>query len=197
MQEAPARSVAVREISRGEPFIFQAEQGILSGRPKGAALLDGLMVHMEQCADHTVIALDFAQVKFVDVSCADEMLNKLLLRLRSGELKNRFVFIVSANASVRETLEAVLQLRDLAVLSEDVDGRVQLLGALKRPMREALDVLLERKSATSAEVSETIDKNVNIVCNRLNALQRHGLVCRLRDGSVAGGGRQYVYVSIL
>ena len=197
MGEAPVHPVKRREVSRGAPYIFQAEQGILSGRPKGADLLEALMAHLQQYEDRTVVPLDFEQVQFVDVSCADEMLNKLLLRLRSGELKDRFVFIVSANASVRETLEAVLQLRDLAVLAEDEGGQVHLLGALKRPIREALDVLLERKSATSAEVSEQIDKNVNIVCNRLNALQRLGLVCRLRDGSVVGGGRQYFYVSIL
>ena len=197
MGEALVHPVKEREIRRGAPYIFQAEQGILSGRPKGGALLEALMAHLQQCEDRTVVPLDFKQVQFVDVSCADEMLNKLLLRLRSGELKNRFVFIVSANASVRETVEAVLQLRDLAVLAEDGEGGVELLGALKTPMREALDVLLERKCATSAEVSEQIDKNVNIVCNRLNALQRLGLVCRLRDGSVVGGGRQYFYVSIL
>ena len=81
------------------------------------------MAHLQQCEDRTVVPLDFEQVQFVDVSCADEMLNKLLLRLRSGELKDRFVFIVSANASVRETLEAVLQLRDLAVLAEDEGDR--------------------------------------------------------------------------
>jgi predicted transcriptional regulator len=97
---------------------------------------------------------------------------------------------------VRETIEAVLQLRELAVLYRSGD-QIELLGMLKRPMREALDVLLERKCATSAEVSDVLNKNVNIVCNRLNALQRMGLVCRLRDGSVAGGGRQYYYVSIL
>ena len=132
----------------------------------------------------------------MDVSCADEMLNKLLLRLRSGELGSRFVYISQANTSVRETIEAVLQLRELAVLYR-AEEQVELLGALKRPMREALDVLLACKYATSAELSEALDKNVNIVCNRLNALQRLGLVCRLRDGSVAGGGRQYHYVSIL
>ena len=87
-------------------------------------------------------------------------------------------------------------LAELAVLHR-AEEQVELLGALKRPMREALDVLLARKCATSAELSEALDKNVNIVCNRLNALQRLGLVCRLRDGSVAGGGRQYYYVSIL
>jgi len=196
MQEAVAAPVQKRGIERGNPFVFVAEQGILSGRPKGAELLDVLMGHLLGCSDLCAFALDFSQISFVDVSCADEMLNKLLLRLRSGELGNRFVYIKGANASVRETIEAVLQLRDLSVLLEDEAG-IQLLGALKRPMREALDVLIEKKCATSAEISEILDKNVNIVCNRLNALQRMGLVCRLRDGSVAGGGRQYYYVSIL
>ena len=146
--------------------------------------------------DNTATPLDFTQVSFIDVSCADEMLNKLLLRLRSGEMGSRYVYIKVANTSVRETIEAVLQLRELAVLYRSGD-QIELLGMLKRPMREALDVLLERKCATSAEVSDVLNKNVNIVCNRLNALQRMGLVCRLRDGSVAGGGRQYYYVSIL
>ena len=191
MQEATVASK--RAIDRGAPFVFKAEQSILSGRPKGAALLEALMAHLLGGAEYAATALDFTHVQFVDVSCADEMLNKLLLRLRSGELKNRFVFVIGANAS----LEAVLQLRDLAVLLEGEGGDIELLGALKRPMREALDVLIERKYATSAEVSDELDKNVNIVCNRLNALQRLGLVCRLRDGSVVGGGRQYYYVSIL
>ena len=146
MQEAPEHPVKACQIHRGVPFVFQAEQGILSGRPKGAALLEALMAHLQLSQYNTAIALDFEQVQFVDVSCADEMLKKLLLRLRSGELKNRFVFIVSANASVRETVEAVLQLRDLAVLAEDGEGGVELLGALKTPMREALDVLLSENA---------------------------------------------------
>ena len=187
---------ARQAIGTAPPYCFAAEQGILSGRPKGAELLADLMAHLLCGSDNSATPLNFSQVSFMDVSCADEMLNKLLLRLRSGELGSRFVYISQANTSVRETIEAVLQLRELAVLCRAAE-QVELLGALKRPMREALDVLLARKCATSAELSEALDKNVNIVCNRLNALQRLGLVCRLRDGSVAGGGRQYYYVSIL
>ena len=44
MQEAPEHPVKACQIHRGVPFVFQAEQGILSGRPKGAALLEALMV---------------------------------------------------------------------------------------------------------------------------------------------------------
>ena len=187
---------ARQAIGTAPTYCFAAEQGILSGRPKGAELLADLMAHLLCGSDNSATPLNFSQVSFMDVSCADEMLNKLLLRLRSGELGSRFVYIAQANTSVRETIEAVLQLRELAVLHR-AEEQVEVLGALKRPMREALDVLLARKCATSAELSEALDKNVNIVCNRLNALQRLGLVCRLRDGSVAGGGRQYYYVSIL
>lgn len=183
-------------MSEAPAYRFKVQQGILSGRPKGAELLDDLMGYLLRGPDNATTPLDFNQVSFIDVSCADEMLNKLLLRLRSGEMGSRYVYIKVANASVRETIEAVLQLRELAVLYRSGD-QIELLGMLKRPMREALDVLLERKCATSAEVSDVLNKNVNIVCNRLNALQRMGLVCRLRDGSVAGGGRQYYYVSIL
>ena len=185
-----------RAIRSGSAYFFGGEQGILSGRSKGAEWLEDLMSHLLRGPDNAATPLDFSQVAFMDVSCTDEVLNKLLLRLRSGELGSRYVYVVEANTSVRETIEAVLQLRDLAVLYRGGD-RIELIGVLKRPMREALDVLLERKYATSAEVSEALDKNVNIVCNRLNALQRMGLICRLRDGSVVGGGRQYYYASIL
>ena len=196
MESVVAERGEQQAIGTAPAYRFTVEQGILSGRPKGAELLDYLMGHLLRGPDNAATALDFTQVSFIDVSCADEMLNKLLLRLRSGEMGSRYVYVVEANTSVRETIEAVLQLRELSVLYRDGD-RIELLGMLKRPMREALDVLLERKCATSAEVSDALAKNVNIVCNRLNALQRMGLVCRLRDGSVAGGGRQYYYVSIL
>ena len=183
-------------MSEAPAYRFGVQQGILSGRPRGAELLEDLMGYLLRGPDNAATPLDFTQVSFIDVSCADEMLIKLLLRLRSGEMGSRYVYIKVANTSVRETIEAVLQLRELAVFYR-IGDQIELLGMLKRPMRETLDVLLERKCATSAEVSDVLNKNVNIVCNRLNALQRMGLVCRLRDGSVAGGGRQYYYVSIL
>jgi predicted transcriptional regulator len=106
------------------------------------------------------------------------------------------VFIQNANPSIRETIEAVLRLRGLTALLKE-DQRVVVVGDLKRPMRETLDVLIQKKQVTSSDVASALDKNVNIVCNRLNALQRLGLVCRVRDGSVPGGGRQYYYESIV
>ncbi len=196
MQELATRRAEGQAVIEAPPFVLPPGQAILSGRSKGAELLAALTEAILRVPDYSVTPLDFSHVSFMDVSCADEMLHKLLLRLRSGELGNRYVYIQGTNTSLRETIEAVLQLRELSALLKEGDD-VVLLGVLKRPMREALDVLLKYKCATSAELSGALSKNVNIVCNRLNALQRMGLVCRMRDGSVTGGGRQYYYVSLL
>ena len=184
-------------LNETPPFVFEAPSGILSGRERGEELLDRLMDHMRSCEPDGVTPLDFSDISFMDISCADEFLSKLLMRIGSGELGNRYAYIQVANLSVRETLEAVLQLRGLAALIRNEAGEVEILGSLKTPIREALDVVLEKKQGTSSEFAEALRKNINIACNRLNALQKMGLICRVRDGSVPGGGRQFFYESIV
>ena len=177
-------------------FVLPASGGILSGRRRGGELLDLVSDHLRSTGPDGVTPLDFSQVDFIDISCADECFTKLLLRIGCGEIGGRYVYVRAANESVTETLEAVLKLRGLAALCKTGDG-VRLLGELKTPIREALDVMVEKKQGTSSEIAEALGKNINIACNRLNALQRMGLVCRVKDTSVEGGGRQFVYESIL
>lgn len=183
-------------LVQSSPYVLASETGILSGRELGEKLLDRLTAHLRDSEPDSATPLDFSKIQFVDISAADEFLCKLLMRIASGELGTRYIYIQGANESVRETFEAVLKLRDLAALCKDGDERL-ILGVLKTPMREALDVMLAARQGTSAELAQRLDKNINIACNRLNALQKMGLVCRTRDGSVQGGGRQYFYESII
>ena len=183
-------------LVQSPPYRYQSDSGILSGRPLGERLLDQLTAHLRTTLPDSATPLDFSAIQFVDISAADEFLCKLLMRIASGELGTRYVFVQGANESIRETLEAVLKLRDLAALCVEGDERL-ILGVLKTPMREALEVMLEARNGTSAELAQRLDKNINIACNRLNALQKMGLVCRTRDGSVKGGGRQYYYEAII
>ena len=137
-------------LKRTPPFAFSAPNGILSGRERGGEVLDRLMVSLRDSDPDGVTPLDFSEVDFIDISCADEFLTKLLMRIGSGELGTRYVFIQGANLSVRETLEAVCRLRNLAVLCKEGE-RVDLLGTLKTPIREALDVMLRLRKGTSSE----------------------------------------------
>ncbi|MBT98254.1 MAG: hypothetical protein CL902_06470 [Dehalococcoidia bacterium] len=183
-------------LVQSSAYQLQSESGILSGRALGERLLDQMTAHLRQTPPDSATPLDFSIIQFVDISAADEFLCKLLMRIASGELGTRYVFIQGANESIRETLEAVLKLRDLAALCLEDEKRL-ILGVLKTPMREALEVMLKARHGTSAELAQRLGKNINIACNRLNALQKMGLVCRTRDGSVQGGGRQYYYEAIV
>jgi DNA-binding transcriptional ArsR family regulator len=183
-------------LVQSNPYCLKSDSGILSGRDLGERLLDQLTLHLRDAEPDSTTPLDFSAIQFVDISAADEFLCKLLMRIASGELGTRYVFVSGANESIRETFEAVLKLRDLAALCKEGDERI-ILGVLKTPMREALEVILAARQGTSAELAQRLDKNINIACNRLNALQKMGLVCRTRDGSVQGGGRQYYYEAIV
>ena len=183
-------------LNQSPPSALAAPSGLLSGRDAGETVLQQAMDHLLDAPFDSVVPLDFGAVAFVDISCADEFLARLLMRIGSGELGTRYIILRNVNPSVRETIQAVLKLRGLAALIVQ-EGKVTVAGELKRPIREALDVLIEKKQVTSSEVAQALNKNVNIICNRLNVLQRMGLVCRVRDGSVSGGGRQYYYESIV
>ncbi|MBM3279939.1 MAG: hypothetical protein FJY95_17970 [Candidatus Handelsmanbacteria bacterium] len=194
MSEIAAELPGPRTLISGPVFGLAPGAAILSGRPRGAELLSAALAHLETAPLPSATPLDLEGISFIDVSCADEFFNKLLRRLRSGELGKRYVFLQGGNPSVTETIETVLCLRELSVLARQGE-EARVLGELTRPAREALEVLLRKKALTSAELAAELGKNTNIVCNRLNALQRLGLACRLQDGRA--GGRRYSYVSIL
>ncbi len=189
-------------LSHAQPYVVTSDNTILSGRKKGQEILDDLMAHIARAEANTVVPLNFSGIEFLDISCADEFLTKLILRIRSGELGSKFIFIVGANPSVKETIEAVLKIRDLAVLLipdrfNRGGEKIEIMGELKPPNREALEILLKKKKLTSTQLSKALKKNVNIACNRLNALQKMGLTYRVKDPNVQGGGRQYYYESIV
>ena len=124
-------------LRQADPFVFQADSGILSGRGRGEELLKELTEYLRRTEPDAVTPLDFSEIQFMDISSADECVTKLLMRIGSGELGTRYVYLTGANESIRETVEAVMKLRGLATLHKSDDG-VQILGTLKTPIREAL-----------------------------------------------------------
>ena len=156
------------------PFVFETPTGILSGRDRGEVLLNQLMAFMQTADNDAVTPLDFANVSFIDISCADELLCKLLMRIGSGELGNRFTFIQNANDSVRETFEAVLKLRDLAALFKDDEGDIHVLGVLKTPIREALDVVLTQKKRYVFRVCPYVEKKYQYCLQSAQCASKNG-----------------------
>ncbi|MBI4421833.1 MAG: hypothetical protein HY560_13500 [Gemmatimonadetes bacterium] len=99
------------------------EYGDLVTRRTGAAVRGGVERALAELDQREPAVIDFSAVRCLDLSCADEIVAKLVLQYGSG----RFIFRGLSPAQ-REALESVLEHHGLAVVTDDGSGRLALLG---------------------------------------------------------------------
>jgi len=140
----------------------------------------------------TSTAIDFQNMEALDFSAADEIVGIILGRIRSGEIKDRFIILENLNEGIEENVKAVLRFRKLAcwTLSE---GKYRALGSLKFSDTETLDLIRKEKKITSRKLSDVLKKPINTCSNRLNKLAKLGLIYRSREIPASTKGRQFLY----
>src|SRR5438128_2232866 len=100
-------------LKRQKAYLVKGSADILSGREEGKALAEKALKHLEVLEPDSILPLDFSKVKFIDFSCADEFLTKIIRRITSGELGTRFIVLQGMPLNVEENISAVLIIRDL------------------------------------------------------------------------------------
>jgi predicted transcriptional regulator len=106
--------------------------------------------------------------------------------------------IASPSADLTEDLSDKLAQRKLAILCR-VDGSRppwRVLGQLARPLIETLELLMDRKSATTKELAEALGIAPNVCHNRIRHLVQLHLVREERMG-VSAPNTQYRFHSIV
>lgn len=112
--------------------------------------------HVESLlADHEdhVVVIDFGSVRLLDLSCADEIVAKLLLA--HGRAR-RFLFR-GVSEGHREAIEPVLERHDLAAVAQDPDGGLHILGAITDDVRRVFALLVERGRAQPHEIALSLE----------------------------------------
>jgi hypothetical protein len=168
---------------------------VLNGRERGKEI----QLEILRCLSQEVgtVVLDFSQVQFMDFSCADEAITIPLRRILAGEFEGRFIVLRGLEESVFENVEAVLKIRNLQCLFIDKKGEPKVMGELKKPLRETLELVLKRRRITAREVANVLGLKINTSSNRLSQLSSLRLIRRLEEAPVIGGGRQYVFEAIV
>jgi hypothetical protein len=137
------------------------------------------------------VAIDFQGVRGMTVPFADAFFVPLLSGRLQGYYEDHPVLVINAIDDVYETLEAVLDRRDLAILAVLRDRGGSLLGgepALRETMREAAEI----GEFTANQLAETLGLTVQATNNRLKQLVRIGALVRSAFAP-PGGGREYRY----
>lgn len=176
---------------------FTIDQEMLSGRTEGTRIREDIIKKLESEVVDIILPLDFNKVKFIDFSFADEMLGRLLRRIMSGDLGDKFVVLEGLSDSLRENLCVALKERELVCVFVKPNSEVEILGKLSEELKNTYFAAVKKGKITTRDIFE-IDKmdNVSAASNRLTRLKEMGLLTKAKDEVVIGGGRQYVYEPI-
>src|SRR5690606_6971796 len=123
-------------------------------RPTGQALRLGIESQIGEIGSTCLSVLDFAQVAFVDYSCADETVAKLIQRFLADDRPADAYFVVRGMAEHhREPIDAVLERHGLALVAETEPGTGMLLGVVSEAERAAWSVVERLGRADSTDVA--------------------------------------------
>jgi hypothetical protein len=144
-------------------------------RPTGAAVRTRIEAALAQSECHTAW-LDFSDVELLDLSCADEVVAKLLLAEPAPPTP--FLVLRGLREEQHEAIEHVLTHHRLAVTAM-LYGAEQpcLLGWASDDARSAFDALIERGGATPAELAGALGWVEGRAREALQALVAHRILC--------------------
>ncbi len=179
-------------------YELKTETGFLIGREEGKKIKEAICKQLEGLTPNTVLQLDFGRVEFVDVSCADEIVVKVLARLQAGEFPDKFFILSNIKAQHRENVETALEIAEKAVIVKELKS-FSILGKLMNSYRQALEEVMRRGAITARELQQALKySTVNEASTKLSYLYQQCLIAREPfRRPVRGGGRQFRYLSLL
>ena len=144
--------------------------GDLVTRRTGEAVRSGIEAMLP--ADDEVAVIDFGTVRLMDISCADEIVGKLLLTHGGA----RYFLLVGVHAAHEDALLPVLERHQLAVVAEDRTGRVKLLGNLPESARRTFGLLADAGPAAPDALARELALEPEVVRGALEVLRQRRVV---------------------
>jgi hypothetical protein len=171
---------------------FTGGNGLLATRAQGEEARAAVHWELLSSADYAPVVIEVQDIEAMSFPFADSFFPLLLRGWVAGYYDERALAVVGANQTVAETIDAVVRLHKLGVLTRRQDGRAELLGG-EPALREAVAAAttLDRRFS-AAELGEALGITPQAVNNRLKTLLHMGAVLRAPT-VVRGGGREFVY----
>jgi hypothetical protein len=144
-------------------------------RPTGAAIRNRIQAAIADSDCHTAL-LDFSDIELLDLSCADEVVAKLLLD--DGERGSRFVVLSGLREDQHEAIEHVLTTHRLVVAAMPCSEHPvpRLLGWVTADARAAFALLCERGGQPAADLAGALGWPAPRAEEALAALVLHRVV---------------------
>lgn len=164
-------------------------------RPTGRAVRGEIERLLAEIGGRSLTVVDFSHVGLLDVSCADEIVAKLLLRARETAATGGEEYFVFRGIHEHhlDAIEAVLEHHGLAAILERHDGELLVVGVLDDAERRAWQVARGLGIATPHALAERAGVPLDSARAALESLCSRRLVMRATDGAgyvvISGGAR--------
>lgn len=169
-----------------------SESGFLVSRDMGKKAKESIFIRLSELDPNTVLEIDFSFIKYMDASCANQVVAMVLRRLESGEYPGVYIVLSNAKEQHRNNIEYALNAASKAVVVREDEGWT-IMGDLMDSYRAALSGIMQMGSATARELQKVMNYNtVNEASTKLSSLYQQCLVAR-----EANSGRRFRYVSLL
>jgi len=142
--------------------------GDLVTRRTGQAVRQVIEHALATMAGGQPAAIDFGTVRLLDLSCADEIVGRLL---REHGHARAFV-LLNVSPSHRESLEFVLERHQLAVAIRDASGSADVVGSVTEPVRRVFQFVAEGGAPSAAEIAERLALTLEAARTALEELER-------------------------
>ena len=146
--------------------------GDLVTRPTGKAVRGGVEDELATMDGEAVVVIDFSTVRILDISCADEIVGKLLMSRQDA----RYFLLQGVSDAHRDAIEQVLERHQLAVLARDREGHIQVLGHVEDTARAVFATLSDSGAADLDEIAARLSWPRATAQEALDELLTHRLV---------------------
>jgi len=182
----------INMLKRVAPYFIDSE--IAGGRPEGARMREDLLRRFEREAPDVVLPLNFTKVRVVDFSFADEMICRILRRILSGDLGEKYIVLESLGDSHKENISVALRERELVCVYIKPDTGTEILGKISEELKNTYFAAVNKGKITARDILDLEGmENISAASNRLSRLKDMGLLTKANDEIVTGGGWQYIY----
>jgi hypothetical protein len=155
-------------------------------RPTGATVRKAIEDALADQPEPNMTVIDFSRVTLLDFSCADEIVGKLLDSYQGATVRRQTYFLIrGAHRAHLEAIETVLERYDVAVIVQDDQGGMSLIGQLDDGARRVWQLVQQRGAVVLQQVEQELGTTVDQCIRAIDELSLRRLVVRRDDGFVA------------
>jgi hypothetical protein len=156
-------------------------------RPTGAAVRHAIERQVVEVGSPVVTTIDFSQVDLLDVSCADEIIAKLLLRYdAAANPLSGYLLLKGIREDHLDAIDAVLEKRSLALVAWQ-DGLAQLHGIVDASERLHWETVRDLGPVTAERVAFELHSDEVTAYSHLIRLSNRRLLMRRDDRFLVPG----------